>query len=549
MSHEAEFVFDAQVNDERGVGRGSRGAAYNEEAKVSDKRRTHTDECDAARQSDGDWFSRRVGCDGQLCECHCSLCGPLFPEESRCADCDCPCEGCYCAGTCADGHPVIHRDPDPGLSLAWRTLAEDTEKERYEFVDASGHAQDCTTARWLTVDQMVMRRLARDDEEPGYGVGTASEFRCGRPGSRDLELPCGIPAVNSVTEKPETGPSCAEVADAAKRAGFRVEPLPNGSPGEQTHYGLLGVTRDEYSRLDLWLKPSCARCECYCPKCSDCSKCSCECTGCMCSAKCLTRECIIVEEVSGNGPRPVSEIERRLGTKGSKLLGTRYTRMPGDLHVSNALVRLEQDVQDTHRTVDESSPIDPPTFELSRLDPWWHLDECEHPRLKLTADELVYSTLRLLTDEVARSYERYGVVLEHTDCVKWREQNRGLLVTEPTCEQLAVAAKKLGYEARPVARVRRPNPSSDDYGKKYIRDHVSNEHAIHYEFPNAAHDDRLLLTLYGPPAPSWDEARCDGKCECGCTDCECTRSGRGRCDCECSGCYCRKTCVPVRSEE
>ena len=231
---------------------------------------------------------------------------------------------------------------------------------------------------------------------------------------------------------------------------------------------------------------------------------------------------------------------------------------PGDLEVSKALVRLEKGVSINRTTTSEDNGYDSPTFELVSRGRW-HRDDCNHTtELNLTVDELAYVTLRPISAEVIRSHERYGIPLEHTDCLRWRVQNREFLQSVPTCDQLAVAMKRLGYEVKPVARVRppRPLPSWDDYRLKDEGDHVSNEDGIHFQFPNATSDGRLsgsylsLADVYaGAPwgrtpepleGPIWDRARCYGSCECGCTGCE--RDSAPPCDC--AGCYCRRTCVP-----
>lgn len=258
-------------------------------------------------------------------------------------------------------------------------------------------------------------------------------------------------------------------------------------------------------------------------------------------------------------PRPFSEVERRLGTKWNTFLVDSWYLSLGDLIVSEALLRLEQGNGPARGDVGKLPTEFVPTFELPRAGVGdWHREGCEHPTLKLTADELVYVTLRLISDEVIHSHERYGVSLAHTNCAEWSSRNGNLVEPQPTCEQLAVAAKRLGYKVRPVARA--------------DSDHVSNEHGLHYEFLNGTDDGRLLLRHFGQDATYLpggylyhstgpggylyhstgllDRVECRGDCKCGCKARECESSyNNARDDCECAGCYCSRTCVPAASEE
>lgn len=510
------------------------------------------------------WFPRRDGCGDRPCECLCKLCGP-----TGCVACDCPCEGCYCAGTCADGHPVIQHDSDPSLALMWQSLSGDKNKKRYERDDRPWHSRGCTNARWLTADQIVLSFL-NSDEESDDVVGVRPSVWCCK--SR-FENRCGVDLINEKLVASDSGPSCRELAEAARRAGIQAGPMvelvrtdqrdPFGRvvpklkprkrwPWERTHYVLSGMRVKDSHRIES--EPSCAGCECFCALCGDCSNCPCECTGCMCSARCLTGECIVARDVPSERPRSISKVERRLGTKPNMSLG--------DLVVANALVRLEQGVS-TNQSSDGEEKVDvPPAFKLSNKSPWHGFeakpDECEHTGLTLTADELAYVTLTPISDEILRSYERYRVALNHVNCVNWREQVFGLLESEPTCEQLAVAVKRLGYEVKPVARVlgpRAPQHWADDV-KGNEGDHESNESSLHYEFPNALADGRLLGRYYDSgrlasrryfsDGERLDREGCYGSCECGCRHWDNIDFDF---PCECEGCYCRRTCVPARVEE
>lgn len=482
------------------------------------------------------------GCGNQLCECLCNLCGP-----SGCAKCDCQCEGCFCAGTCADGHPVNQRATDASMSLAWRELAKDRAKKRYERkYGTSWHSQNCTSARWLTADQIVWLTLKQPEVENGVVVGGSCEAT--RPGP--LRSECGFDWVNEWTMDLDMGPSCVEVADAARRAGIPVVTLPKRWPWGRTHYGLRSRRIDANSRFVV-TKPSCTSCECFCALCDDCSECSCDCAGCMCAARCLTGDCAVMHELSTRMPRAFSEVERRLGTK--------EDMSPHDLGVSNALVRLEDEVGIARRSGVVESSDDPPTFELQTVG-YWHQRECEHPRLTtLTAEELVYVTLRPISDEILRSHERYGVSPSHTDCAEWSHVYGGLLAPEPTCEQLATAAKRLGYQVKPVEGFRRRwSYEHMMEGWKYAiegwKAHVSEERQVHYEFTNADVDGRIVgrdytgrvIDGYFRGFGRLDVERCYGSCECGCKHWDNLDFDL---PCECVGCYCRRTCILAGVEE
>lgn len=476
------------------------------------------------------WIPRHYRCGDQPCDCLCELCGP-----TGCAECDCTCEGCFCSGTCAEGHPVVQRDSDSSLSLLWRTLAADRDAKRFQRAWASWHAESCTTVRWLSADQIALMMLTRVDFESEYEPGAPRVVWCQKP-ARDSDTRCGFYWVNERLADPNGGPSCTELADAVRRTGSRAQPISKRWPWERTHYALIGVN-NEYSR-QLMSEPSCTGCECFCPLCDDCSRCRCECTGCMCSARCLTGDCIIVRAVPSETQRPISEVEQRLGTK--------RNMSEGDLQVSNALVSLEKEVGLTQHSDVESSGDTPPTFELSAKGDW-HRDGCEHPRLTVTADELLYVTLRPISDDIIRSHERYGVELSHTDCESWIDEHLGLLSSEPTCEQLAVAAERLGYQVKPVEGFRQYR--SYDVEARVWRTHVTDERQVHYGFLNAAHDRRLMGRINNTSVgrfwasggfESLDKERCFGRCKCNCTAHFFLRPL-----CECAGCYCEVTCDPA----
>ena len=458
-------------------------------------------------------------CGDQPCECLCKLC-----EPTGCSTCDCQCHGCICTGTCADGHPVVQRASDPSLTQAWRKLATDRGKKRYEpwkaRYEMSWHARDCTTVRWLTTDQIVRLKLvdASEISEGGWSVPQ----RCNKPYSGTR---CGLPSINEILSD-FTGPSCSEVADSARRIGIRVGPLPKRWPWERTHFKVVGVEVGD--RLRLESEPSCTGCQCFCPLCDDCSNCPCACSGCVCGARCSTGECATVHEVISNRPRHVSEIERRLGTKRNMSLE--------DLEVSEALFRIEQgDITNQGRD-GELIGDDAPRFELRRK-ARWHRDGCEHPGLTLTALEIAYATLKRISEETMRDNQRFGLPMEHANCELWRHEFLAFSGPEPECELFVAAVKRLGYEVKPV------EGKAIFYSYYDGEVHVSGEDEIHYEFPNADKDLRLWIPFERLVVPDWDEARCDGRCECGCSHLQ----WFGRC--ECVGCYCPKTCVPARSEE
>ena len=465
-------------------------------------------------------FAPEAQCGDVRCECRCYRCDLVKPGIG-CADCDCPCEGCFCAGTCSDGHPVIQPDSNPRLSFRWQTLAGVGDEKRYENSIAWWHAPDCRTARWLTADQIASWLLKRveDDSEGGWGV----DPRCAKLLDRDRETRCGIHWIN---ENVLDGPTCTELADAAKRAGIRVERLPKRWPWERTHFGLSGVRLGVNLRLES--EPSCTGCECFCPLCDDCSRCGCECTGCVCGARCSTGECATVHEVISNRPRPVSEIERRLGTK--------RNMTPEDLEVYEALFRIEQGDITNQGPDGELIGDDAPRFELRRK-AHWHRDGCEHPGLTLTALEIAYATLKRISEETMRDNQRSGRPMEHANCELWRHEFLAFSGPGPECELFVAAVKRLGYEVKPVDGMR----FSYSYYDGEVR--VSGEDEIHYEFPNADEDYRLWESMERPAVPDWDEARCDGRCECGCSHLQWFGP------CECVGCYCPKTCVPAGVEE
>lgn len=494
------------------------------------------------------WLRRpfRVrGCGAHPCDCLCKLCGP-----GGCTECDCQCKGCFCTGTCAEGHPIVPRESDLGLLQAWRTLAGDWDTKRYEReYGVSWHALDCTAARWLTADQIVNLTL----RPPAVEIDGVEGYPCDATRPGPLKSICGFYWIHEWPMRLDRHPSCRELAAAARRAGIRVTILPRRWPWVRTHYALVAggvgysvVDGADYRAKTLTPDPSCASCECFCASCDDCSKCGCECAGCICSARCSTGECV-VHELSTAMMRPISKIERRLGTKKSM--------SPGDLEVSNALVRLEREAETKGRPEVEAGRDSSPTFKLLAKGDWHQYEakagECEHSSMStLTAIELVYATLTPLAVTSYRRRDQYSVTPAHADCEDWRNRSKGLIAHAPSCEQLAAAATRLGYQVKPVEGVR--SRQMYDHETEGSKAQGSNERQVHYEFPNAAYDPRLVSQagLYMKQnfigCGRWDEERCNGKCECGCRH-------FGVIDfdlsCECAGCYCRRTCVPARTAE
>lgn len=429
-----------------------------------------------ARVMDMEFRAVAARCAG--CDCGCDH--DADQRGAGCASCVCPCNGCFCAGNCANGHQGVVYDLDDLLLTPLEPDANLRYKSRRFALARRWHSKDCKVMRSFTADELI--RLTFESEE--Y-AGTGPAIHLNQHPFPYVEHSKWQSRFQQGFSEP---PTSMELADAFMHRGWPVHYSRSEADlriylaGGSCNY--LGVKLGTAYGPSFWwpyyalmgdpVSAHCrdVKCECQCYPCdhakprSGCAKSVCQCEGCFCARSC-------------SDGHPAIQ-------KGS------------DLRLSEMWRELADD-KDVKRYEDRGA--------------WWHAPDCRTARM-LSADQIVLLCLHQaevdsesgpdITTRCAKPGER----LQEIRCgIHWIN---GWFSEGPSCTELAEAATRVGIR---VERLPKRWPWE----------------RAHYWLVGASLNGSVRLES----APS-----CTG-CECFCPLCD----DCSNCRCECAGCVCSARCA------